>query len=104
MTESTAKRVELSEVKTEAQDKLALSQRDFSIVKSVPVNVEVKLGKIEVSIERLFSLKAGETLEMDKDVNQPIDLVLNGDIIATGNLVAIDGNFGIEIIDLMRES
>ncbi|GLR70022.1 FliM/FliN family flagellar motor switch protein [Agaribacter marinus] len=100
MTESTAKRVELSEVKTEVQDTLALNQRDFSLVKSVPVSVEVKLGKIEVSVEQLFSLKAGETLDMNKDVNQPIELVLNGDTIATGNLVAIDGNFGIEIIDV----
>ncbi|WP_199611764.1 FliM/FliN family flagellar motor switch protein [Flocculibacter collagenilyticus] len=93
-----AQRIELSEADANhvGGDAL-LTHRDFSLVKSMPVSVEVKLGELEIPIEKLFSLRAGEVLKLDKEVNEPIELILNDKIVATGNLIAIDGFFGIEI-------
>lgn len=93
----TAQRIELAEVQQNTQQDITLSQRDYGLVKSVPVKLDVALGSVEISVEKLFSLKSGEVLSLDKEVDQPIQLILNGNTVATGNLVAVDGVFGIEI-------
>jgi flagellar motor switch protein FliN/FliY len=97
-----AQKIKLSEVDNVEQDQVILSQRDYQLVKSVPVKMDVELGSIELSVDRLFSLKSGEILMMDKEVDATIDLVIDGKTIAVGNLVALDGFFGIEITNIQE--
>ena len=97
MENNTVQRIELAEVNPDLTDATALTLRDFGLVKDVSVELEVALGNINLSIEQLFSLKSGEVLSLDKETDQPVDLVLNGNVVATGSLVAVDGVFGIEI-------
>jgi flagellar motor switch protein FliN/FliY len=98
--QQTAQRIELSEVEENAQDQVAMTQRDYRLVKSVPVSVNVELGEMDVTLEQLFSMKVGEVIALDKEVDQPIHLILDGNRIAAGTLVAVDGCFGIEITDV----
>ena len=98
--QNAAQRVELSEVPDSRQEQPALSERDYRLVKSVPVSVNVELGDVEVTLEKLFSMKVGEVISLNKEVDEPIHLVLDGRKVASGTLVAVDGYFGIEITNI----
>ncbi|UAA37583.1 FliM/FliN family flagellar motor switch protein [Paraneptunicella aestuarii] len=98
--DTNVKHIELAEVISQPSDEVLLSQRDFQLVKSVPVNVEVSLGGSTITLEKLFSLKAGEVLSLDKQIDEPINLIVDGNVIATGNLVAVNGQFGVEITEV----
>jgi flagellar motor switch protein FliN/FliY len=98
--QDTAQRIELSEVEENRQEQPAMTQRDYRLVKSVPVLVSIELGDMEVTLEKLFSMKVGEVIALDKEVDQPINLVLDGNKVAEGTLVAVDGCFGIEITEV----
>jgi flagellar motor switch protein FliN/FliY len=98
----TVQHIELSEIESNPQETVAMSQRDYQLVKSVPIEVDVEIGTLDMTLEKLFSLKVGEILEMDKEVDKPIYLVVDGKKIAEGNLVAVNGVFGIEISDILK--
>jgi len=96
----TAQHLELSKVEQPEEQGIVLTQRDFGLVKNVPVRLDVMLGTHQIEIEKLFKLRAGEVLKLDKEVDQPIELILNNEVVAFGSLVAVDGHFGIEITDV----
>ncbi len=101
-TETSVKHIELTEVSSQANEEVVLSSREFKLVKSVPVEVDVSLGTSSVTLKQLFALKAGEVLSLNKQVDEPVNLVVDGHVVAMGNLVAVDGQFGIEITEIME--
>lgn len=98
--EELAQRVELSEVEENISDSVSISQRDYSLVKSVPIQLEVELGSINLTLDKLFTLKSGELLLLDKEVDEPVTLILDGKKVANGSLVAVDGYYAIEISNI----
>lgn len=74
--------------------------KDMSLVGHVPVTLTALIGSVSISIEKLFSLKKGEVLEMNESLDMPITLQLNGKPVARGELVAVEDNFGIRITEL----
>lgn len=100
MKKENVKHIELPEAQDSQSSEVVLSQRDFELVKSVPVQVDVQLGQSELTMEKLFSLKVGELLKLDKQTDAPIELIVDGNLIAKGNLVAVEGCFGVEITEL----
>lgn len=98
----TAQHIELSEIESKPQNTVAISERDYQLVKSVPIEINVEIGKIGMTLEHLFALKVGEVVEMNKEVDAPIHLVVDGKKVAEGNLVAVDGSFGIEVTKMVN--
>lgn len=93
-------RVEYAEItNTEGNGNMVLD-RNFGLVKEVPIQLDVKLGSLDSSIGKLFSLQEGEVMELSTSVDQEIDLVLDGNVVAKGLLVAVGDNFGIEITNI----
>jgi len=92
--------IELAEIDSTPSDEIVISKQDFGLFKDVSVNAEIFLGATDIKVETLFSLTAGEVLELDANIEEPIVLRVNGETVAVGNLVAIDGNFGIEITEV----
>lgn len=74
----------------------------FDLVKNVKVTLSVYLGNSEISVSDLFELKNGSLLTLDKDVNAPVDIKHDGNVIARGELVAIDDNFGVRITEIEK--
>lgn len=62
------------------------------------VGVEVWLAEERVPLERLIELGPGESLELQKDPDEPVDLLVNGTVIAKGELVIVDGHFAVRVI------
>ena len=74
----------------------------MDLVGHLPVDVNVHVGSVEISIEKLFSMKAGDTLKLREELDAPIRLVVDGKTVALGNLVAVDENFGIQITEVAK--
>ena len=93
-------RLELDEAPIAETAGAALSKPDLALVGHVPVTLSVVVGEAQITMERLFALKAGEVIAMAQDVDQPVTVLLNGRAVATGELVAVGDQFGVRIIDV----
>lgn len=72
----------------------------LDLVEEVKVQLSVTLGAAEVTMGRLFALAAGDVLALDRDADAPIDVRLNGKLVARGLLVAIGEKFGVRITEI----
>lgn len=70
---------------------------DLSLVGHVRVRLMVTLGDIELPLSDLFDLKTGAVLALDRALDEPVTLALNGKPIATAHLVAVGDHFGVQI-------
>lgn len=70
----------------------------------VPVTLSVEIGRSKLPIKQLISLNQGSVVELDRGVNEPLDLMVNGTLIARGEVVVVDGQFGLRLIDIVSPS
>jgi flagellar motor switch protein FliN len=73
------------------------SKLETDIFSSIPVNVSVELGRSKISLKEIFELTEGSIIELDRLVGEPLDLVVNGQVVAQGEVVAIDNNYGLRV-------
>lgn len=66
----------------------------------VKVQVQVRVGTIETTLGALLAAKTGEVLSLDRTLQQPVDLLVEGRTVARGQLVALDGCFAVRVTDL----
>lgn len=94
--------IELDEANAVENNALTpLIKRDLSLIKHVLVELVVELGSAEMSVDELFALRAGDIVKLQEKVNEPAALSLNGKVVARGNLVAVDDNFGIQLTEIL---
>lgn len=93
--------IELSELPETADNgKSVIAKRDLSLCGHVTAVAEVMVGTVDITIENLFKLKTGDVVISNNSVDEAMSLVLNGKIIAKGNLVVVDDKFGFEITEV----
>lgn len=73
---------------------------DSNPLHAVKTRLRVVIGEFEISIGDLLAAKAGQVMTLDRGLNHPIDLVLEGRVVMRGQLVAVDGCFGVRVTDL----
>lgn len=76
----------------------------LDLVGHVKVKLSIALGSAEISIDKLFSLTPNDVITLDRSVDAPVDIILNGKVIAHGALVAVGDNFGVRVTQIQRES
>lgn len=84
---------------SETQAASALS-KDISLIGHVQVSMTAQVGTVTMSVEKLFSLAAGDVVAMNELLEAPLTLMLNGKPVARGELLAVDDHFGIRILDI----
>jgi flagellar motor switch protein FliN len=77
-----------------------LREKDLGLVGHVQVNLVAQLGTVQLTVERLFKLRAGDILEMDQALDAPVTLLLNGKAVARGELLAVDDQLGVRVTEL----
>lgn len=70
----------------------------------VPVTLSVEIGRNKLSIKELLRLNQGAVVELDREVNEPLDLLVNGTLMARGEVVVVDGQFGLRLVDIVSPS
>jgi flagellar motor switch protein FliN/FliY len=89
--------VELTEVAATAGSGAAVMAGNLHLLDSVPVQVSVLLGQAHTTVGELMALKEQSVLKVERAVDAPVDVVVNGNVVARGQLVVVDDNFGVRI-------
>ena len=76
-------------------------RENIDMLLDVELDITIELGKSELSIKRILELAPGSIVELDKMAGEPVDLIVNNKIVAKGEVVVVDENFGIRIVSLV---
>jgi flagellar motor switch protein FliN/FliY len=74
---------------------------DISLLLDVPMTLTVELGRTSKLVQEILGLGEGSIIELDKLAGEPVDLLVNGKLIAKGEVVVIDENFGVRVTDIV---
>ncbi|MDX7988729.1 flagellar motor switch protein FliN [Xenorhabdus sp. 12] len=87
----------------EPQD--ALSQiSDIDLIMDIPVKLSVELGRTKMTIKQLLKLSQGSVVTLDGLAGEPLDILINGYLIAQGEVVVVSDKYGIRITDIITPS
>lgn len=78
--------------------------QNINLIMDVPLDVSVELGKTRKTIQEILELHQGAIIQLDKMAGEPVDLLVNGKLIAKGEVVVIDENYGIRITAIISPS
>lgn len=74
---------------------------DLDVLLDIPVTLQLEIGRAKVSIRNLLSYTQGSVVEMDRLAGEPLDLLVNGTLIAHGEVVVINDKFGVRLTDVV---
>lgn len=77
---------------------------NLSMLLDIPLNVTVELGRTKRSVKEILELSAGSIIELDKLAGEPVDILVNNKLVAKGEVVVIDENFGVRVTDIISQS
>jgi len=77
------------------------SQENISLIKDVPLEVTVELGRTSKSISDILDFAPGTIIELDRIAGEPVDVLVNGKMVARGEVVVIEENFGVRVTEII---
>ncbi|OLR51964.1 flagellar motor switch protein FliN [Helicobacter pylori] len=98
--EETTKSATAEEVKTHDASLENIEIRNISMLLDVKLNVKVRIGQKKMILKDVVSMDIGSVVELDQLVNDPLEILVDDKVIAKGEVVIVDGNFGIQITDI----
>lgn len=78
--------------------------RNLNMLLDIPLQVTVELGRTKRSVKEILELSSGSIIELDKLAGEPVDILVNSRLIAKGEVVVIDENFGVRITDILSQA
>ena len=96
-TDDVGEQVELPELSTESDVK----DRGIDMLMDVALDVSIELGRTTMTIKDILALGVGSVVELDKMVGDPVDILVNNKLIAKGEVVVVDENFGVRITSIV---
>lgn len=83
------------------KNKLNETQNDIDFILDIPVQLTVELGRTKIAIKNLLQLAQGSVVELDGMAGEPMDVLVNGCLIAQGEVVVVNDKFGIRLTDII---
>ena len=74
---------------------------NFDVIMDVPVTISMEIGRTSINIRNLLQLNQGSIVELDRLAGEPLDVLVNGTLIARGEVVVINEKFGIRLTDVI---
>ena len=84
-----------------SSEPVSVNDANIGLILDVPLQVTVELGRTKKSIKEILELSNGSIVELDKLAGEPVDIHVNGKLLAKGEVVVIDENFGVRITDIV---
>jgi flagellar motor switch protein FliN/FliY len=94
---------EASEANQAAGDGLTPEPINLDLVMDVELSVTLRFGKRQLTLREVMELTSGSVVELDREVEEPVELLLNGMVIARGEAVVIDGNYGLRVTEVSQQ-
>jgi len=82
----------------------ASTHNDIDMILDIPVQMTVELGRTKIAIRNLLQLAQGSVVELDGLAGEPMDVLVNGCLIAQGEVVVVNDKFGIRLTDIITPS
>jgi flagellar motor switch protein FliN/FliY len=76
---------------------------NLDLLLDIPLKVTVELGRTQRTIKSILELTQGSIIELDKLAGEPVDILVNNKLIAKGEVVVIDENFGVRVTDIVSQ-
>jgi flagellar motor switch protein FliN len=77
--------------------------KNLDLLLNVSLQVTAELGKAKMNVRDILKLGTGSVVELDRLAGGPVDLLVNNKLVARGEVVAIDDNFGVRITELIEQ-
>lgn len=87
----------------EPQNYYSQENNNLDMLMDIPLQVTVELGRTKRSVKEILELSAGSIIELDKLAGEPVDILINQKIVAKGEVVVIDENFGVRVTDIISQ-
>lgn len=88
-------------------DDIALQDEEetdnFQLIMGVPLDVSVEIGRTKMSVKNILDVRQGSIVELDRQAGDPVDVIVNGQLIAKGDVVIVDDNFGVRITEILSK-
>ena len=81
-----------------------LMMNELDMILDIPVQITVELGRTKITIKNLLQLAHGSVVELDAMAGEPMDVLVNGTLIAQGEVVVVNDKFGIRLTDIITPS
>ena len=101
-TEGAADEVEKVEAATlQASQGYIQGDVNLDVVLDIPVTIAMEIGRTKISIRNLLQLNQGSVVELDRLAGEPMDVLVNGTLVAHGEVVVVNEKFGIRLTDVI---
>lgn len=74
---------------------------NIDVILDVPVTLSLEVGRAQMSVGRLLRLTQGSVVELDRGAGEPLDVLVNGTLVAHGEIVIVNDKFGIRLTDVV---
>ncbi len=74
---------------------------NLDVILDIPVDISMEIGRTQISIRNLLQLNQGSVVELDRLAGEPLDVLVNGTLIAHGEVVVVNEKFGIRLTDVI---
>lgn len=86
------------------KENVSLEGPNLDVILDIPVNISMEVGSTEINIRNLLQLNQGSVIELDRLAGEPLDVLVNGTLIAHGEVVVVNEKFGIRLTDVISPS
>ena len=85
----------------ESVDEGPMTGRNFRLLADIPVRLSVEVGSTALKLSELMDLNEGSIVELDRQSHELLDIMANGTLIAKGEVVTVNGRFGIRVLEVV---
>ncbi|TNC87712.1 flagellar motor switch protein FliN [Thalassolituus sp.] len=95
----------LDELKDESKPRVTNGEApELDVILDIPVRISMEVGSTQIPIRNLLQLNQGSVVELDRLAGEPLDVLVNGTLIAHGEVVMVNDKFGIRLTDVVSQS
>lgn len=76
-------------------------EKDIEILMDIPLQVTVELGRVSMLVQDILELGSGSIVELEKAAGEPVDVLVNGRLVARGEVVVVEDNFGVRLTEIL---
>ena len=95
---------ELDPASSQSSDTPLTDNPDLEVVLDIPVKIAMEVGSTQITIRNLLQLNQGSVIELERLAGEPLDVLVNGTLIAHGEVVVVNEKFGIRVTDVISPS
>lgn len=74
---------------------------NYRLLADIPLRLSVEVGSTSLRLAELMDLNSGSVVELDRQANELLDIMVNGTLVAKGEVVTVNGKFGIRVVDVV---